>query len=333
MLRKSMLVIVLFVFAILFLVVSTTCGAQEIPTFVRMSASSPGGNWYAQAAAMCVLIEKEFPGVPTTVLPGGGVANVRTVDRGDAETALTQTSSAGDARNAVAPYEEKFDNVRHVFSVSPQGVHFIVRADSPITSISELKNKRIGMAPVGTGANLLAEWVFEVYGFTLKDIKEAGGTISYLDHTTSPGMIADRNIDVLVALGTHPWSPLNEIDFNPGIKLLGIDEDKLDELLALHPSISKVTIAKETYTHLENDITTIGNYNAIICNAGLSDEFVYRMTKAIFENISFVWAASPVIKDFFNLESALNGAVIPLHPGALKYYVEQGLDIEGIQTK
>jgi len=326
--RKMKLFSIVLMLSMFLLVACGVAWGEQIdkkgwPDYMRMAAAGPGGAWYPMAAQMCAIVERNL-GVSTAVQPGGGIANARAVNSGDAEAGWTQSSTAYDAFHGVGPFEKdnmKYDNIRHLLSVSPQGAHFVVRVDSDITSISEFKGKRIGLLQVGSAVNEYAEILFKIYGFTLEDLK----TVSYLSYSEGPGMLADGNVDALVMQGTHPYSPLAEIDFNPGFRLLGIEKEILDKFFATNPSLIPVTIKKGTYNNMDKDVVTMGNYNAVIVNKNLSETFVYEMTKNIFENLELMFDASATARDWLRLETALVGEDIPVHPGALKYYKEQGI--------
>jgi len=299
-------------------------GGDEFPPYMRHAGSAPGGVWWPFAAQMCVVVERET-GVISTLQPGAAYENIKAVHFGDSETGFTHSSTGYMAFNGLGIFEKegiKYDNIRHMLNVNPQGAHFIVRADSDITSFKDLEKKRFGFGRVGSGANVIAMAVFELYGLTLESFR----SVSYLGYTEGPQMLADKNIDAFVALGPHPYSPLAEIDFNPGFRLLKIDEEMLDKFFETDTTgHTRVTIEKGTYNNMDEDVVTIGNYLGVMVNKDLSEKFVYEMTKAIFENLELMWESGPLARDWLRLETALAGNLIPVHPGALKYYKEQGI--------
>ena len=76
---------------------------------------------------------------------------------------------------------------------------------------------------------------------------------------------------------------------------------------------------------MEGDVLTAGNYGTVIVSNDLSEAFVYEMTKALYENIELVWESGVSARSWYRLETAIEGAGIPVHPGALKYYREKGV--------
>lgn len=321
------LVLIILSLSILIIVISGISVAADkndnFPEFLKMAASAPGGNWYPIAAQMCAIIQREL-GVLTTVVPGAGLENVKTVHLGDVDTAWTQSSSAYEGFNGLAGYEKdgiKYDSIRHWMTVSPQGAHFVVRANSDIYSINDFKGKRFGFLRVGSGTNDTALRIFEMYGISLDDFK----SISYLGYADGPLLLADGNIDVFVTQGTHPYEPLAEINFNPGFRLISIDEEIADEFFSKNPSLMPVIIKDGTYNNMEGDALLAGNYGIVIASNKLSEEFVYDMTKVLYENIELIWESGAAARNYYRLETALLGSGIPVHPGALRYYKEQGI--------
>jgi len=327
--RNMKLFLIVLVLSIFILVSFGVVSAEQkdkkegLPAYMKMASSAPGGSWYPIAAQMCVIIERET-GVLTTLQPGSSVENMKVVHFGDADTGWAPSNIAYMAYNGIGTYAEddiKYDNIRHWLTVCPQGIHFVVRADSDITSIRDLKGKRFGFLRVGSGTNVTANNVFEIYGLNLNDFR----SVSYLGYTDGPKLLADKNIDVFVTQGAHPYAPLAEIDFNPGFRLLQIDEELLDKYFELDPSSILVTITKGAYNNMEKDIVTVGNYGIVTVNKNLSDEFVYAMTKALYENTELMWEVGTTTRNWFRLETATQGAGMPVHPGALKYYEEHGV--------
>ncbi|KKK39813.1 hypothetical protein WQ57_00500 [Mesobacillus campisalis] len=322
---------------LLLLTVISACGkdsssaageAKAEPSFVRFVASTPGGAWYPPATAMELIISENLENASVRVSPGGGEANAKTVGDGDAEMGYTQTASAGAAYRGESPFEKEFTELRHLFTTTPVGLHLAVKKDSEIKSIEDLKDKRIGMAPEGYLANTVAERLFEVYGFTLEDIKANGGQISYLGLTEGPQSLVDGNIDVYLGQGLWPYGPFMEIDNNPGVRFLEIDEKIIDEFLEKYPVYSKFTIPKDTYKSLDKDLQTVGTYAAVVTHKDVPDEQIYNIVKAIWENVEKVHEASPSDKEWMKLENAVEGISIPVHPGAKKYYEEKGMKVE-----
>ena len=121
-----------------------------------------------------------------------------------------------------------------------------------------------------------------------------------------------------------PSSAIIDINSQHDITILSIDEDNIKQIVTEYPYFSNaVIIPKGTYSGIDVDITTTGSLATLCVPGSLSDDMVYKMTKALFDD------KDKVVKvhekgNSINLQTAVNGFAIPLHPGALKYYQEMG---------
>ena len=86
------------------------------------------------------------------------------------------------------------------------------------------------------------------------------------------------------------------------------------------------TIKAGTYPGQTKDLLTIAQPNFLAVNADVSEEHVYLLTKAIYENLPFLQAIHKATKAM-NVQAATAGLPVPLHPGAARYYKEVGVDI------
>ena len=83
-------------------------------------------------------------------------------------------------------------------------------------------------------------------------------------------------------------------------------------------------IPASAYKSLDKDIPTLGIVTSMIVHKDLSDDLVYKMTKAFWDNHAEFVKVKSVWKKVI-LKDAVNGAAVPIHPGAAKYYKEQGV--------
>jgi len=92
-----------------------------------------------------------------------------------------------------------------------------------------------------------------------------------------------------------------------------------------YPGYIDAVIPKDAYKGMTEDVPTVGTVTSIVCSADLSDEMVYRITKAIFENLPELAKIKKQAIADVSLENGLRGCKIPVHPGAKRYYDEHGV--------
>ena len=107
-------------------------------------------------------------------------------------------------------------------------------------------------------------------------------------------------------------------------EILNIDGDEAAYIHENYPFFSSMVITGGSYQGVDEDVQTVGTLNTLICRTDLDETFVYNFVKTIMESTDTLSSVYPLCGNF-NLENTLEGAVIPIHPGAEKYYKEAGI--------
>jgi len=134
------------------------------------------------------------------------------------------------------------------------------------------------------------------------------------------------NIDAVVISSGLPNSGVMELQTTKDIVVVEIDEDVILEMQEDYPVYFPTTVSKDVYD-LEDDVTTIGVNNVLLTHKDVSDEVVYAMTKALFDNLDELKNTHNAAEDI-TMEEALDNLPAPLHPGAEQYFEEQGVTEE-----
>ena len=307
----------LLLFCLIIVLVLTACSGNESGVAdenlnLSIGTASMGGAYYPVGQEIANLITKNTENIEMTPeVTGGAMENPRLVDSGEVDLGITNANLAYFAYNGTDPYESKLD-ISAIASLHPSVFHMIVRDNSKIESIKDFKGKKIAVGPAGGGTLPILETLLESEGLTLDDI-----TPSYLSYTDGFSQLSDGNVDIALALSGYPASSVVELTATTKIRFIGVEDDKFDKITTDHPYYSKIVVPKEIYK-LSEDATAIGVRNTLIVRNDLSEEAVYEMTKAIFDNLSDFQEANASAKQI-DLESAKD-TVIPLHPGAEKYF-------------
>lgn len=298
---------------------------------LSMAASDLGGEYYTIGALFNTLWEEHIPGTLTAIQPGGSTSNIKSVSNGDALLGWTHSAVVAMAREGVAPFDKPYGGASMILASHPAAMHCMILKDSSITSISELENKKIGLGTNGSlGNTIFMQLLEEEYGITEESITRAGGTISYLGQAEAGDALRDGQIDIWIGLGPYPFNAFSDLFFNPGLKLLVPEADKMDNFLAAHTEYGRLTIPGGTYEGIADDMETLCSWNVLVVADSLDEDLVYQMTKIIWDNIDFVYAGSNTARKFMSIENPCSGwEAAGIHPGALKYYNEIGLTFDG----
>jgi len=313
------------VLSTLALAVAGGASVAQADEFIRIVSGPSGGSWYPLGAKMSELFN-EIEGVSASNGPGGGVGNVLDVNNKEAELGWTYGHTAYDGFKGNQPVFKKANpNIRHIATLYPAGVQTVVPTDSDIQSYADLKTRNLSPGKVKWSGYAAAKLVFSKYGFTVEDVKNNGGTIHHVGYSDSVSLMKDGHIDAFTALTSVPQASLLDLEFSPGVRFLSVDEPILDEVLAENPGYIRIDITKDHYESIENPVSTLGAVTIMVANKDVPEAIVYEITKSLWDN----HAELAQVKDIWNsvkLENALLGAAVPIHPGAKKYYDEQGVE-------
>ena len=290
-----------------------------------MVTGPEGGSWYPLGAAMMKIVEQNVPGVSTKSGPGGGVGNCKDVDAGRAELGWSYTHTTYNAYNGKGKFKKKLHNIRHLMSLYPGVFQMAVPKKSDITDISQLADKRIVPGKVGFTGTAIAEIVLKAYGLSFKSIKANGGSVSYVGYADSAALMKDGHSDCFMGVTSCPQATLIDLNFQPGVRFLGIDDAHIKKVKEIEPGLMATVIPKTAYKGLTEDVQTVGTVTNIIVSADLSDDLVYQIVKAIYEGFPELAKVKKKAIEDSDPKKALQGNSIPVHPGAMRYYKEMGI--------
>ncbi len=167
-------------------------GAAE----VRLMTGPQGGVWVPQAGQLKDMWEKAGPGLAEQSLPGAGIAKVRGIEEGKAEIGFGNSISTVDALAGNAPFNKPHANVCYVATLYPQYFQVVVRTDSGVTSVKDLKGKAISTQPRGNTGEQIANHILKVNGISYSDVK-----MSFVSYTDSVAQMQDGHAQDFI-LGT-----------------------------------------------------------------------------------------------------------------------------------
>lgn len=180
----------------------------------------------------------------------------------------------------------------------------------------------IAIGPPASGTNTLSKYIFEAYDIGEDDYKEYQEGFG-----DAADGIQDGNIDMSLGILGLPAGSIESLQASVGdVKMMEFSDDAI-EYIEEHAGYERYTIPAGTYEFMEEDIETVAAYAVLVGNTDtISEELGYELAKLMVENADENTHAQA---EHMTLENALNGAEgIPLHPGAAKYYEEQGLDFD-----
>ncbi|WP_027217800.1 TAXI family TRAP transporter solute-binding subunit [Butyrivibrio fibrisolvens] len=300
------------------------CGGSQRFMF---GTGGTAGTYYAYGGVLAQYM-KQYAGVRVTaVSTGGSKANIQSIQDGDFQLGFTQSDVMSYAWSGTRAFEA--DGATHDFRVLgclyAETVQLITM-DPDIKSVSDLKGKSISIGEAGSGVYFNALDVLEGAGITLDDIKP-----QYQSFEDSKESLKDGKIDAAFIVAGAPTTAITELATTNGVRLLGIDGDLRDSIIAKCPYYSAYTIPAGTYPGQDDDIETITVKATVIVSASLDDDTVYDLTAAIFDHIDDITLENAKGSEL-NIENATSVTDVPYHEGAARYYAEHGITVRTEET-
>ncbi len=291
-----------------------------------ITIASGSGDWALIGGKLADIINREIPGITATSIPGGATVNISRIERGEAQIGLVHSFLPYLAVKGEEPYEEPHTKLRMMISLWKGYAHAVVPKNSNIKDVSDLVKAPYDVwnSKPGLGSQILNNAIFEAYGFSPDDIRKIGGVVHEIGLGDGADMMKDRRMDFLIFPVVYPYSMLIDIDTTVGMKLLPIDGEPRERLLKSLPGLVADSIPKGAYTDLKEDVPTVANFHQLACSSDLPDELVYDIMEAIVRNLPNLRDLSDSLKAI-SIDNALLGMEVDIHPGAVKFYEDEGM--------
>ncbi len=320
--RKLSFFLVLAIIGLTFTVVS----AQPRSTFVTIGTGGITGVYYPTGGAIAKMVnrtKKEHNIRAVVESTGGSVFNIDAIVAGKIEFGLVQSDRQFQAVNGLAEWEDRGPQItlRAVFSIHPEAVTLIAAADSGIKNIRDLKGKHVNIGNPGSGQRQNAIDALTAAGIDYqKDLNAE--SFRAID---APGMLQDKQIDAFFYTVGHPSGAIKEAT-SGARKVLIANITHVEKLLDKFPYYTEASIPIKLYPGAvnEKDTQSIGVKATLVTSAAVPDDVVYSLTKAVFENFDDFKKLHPAYSSITK-ENMLTGLSAPIHPGAMRYFKEAGL--------
>lgn len=288
---------------------------------LTIASGKAGGTWYPMGGAIAEIIQNSLPDTNMAVMQGTGDANIIGVNNGMYTLGISFSFANADAVNGLAQFKQPMDKIAGLAALYPSPLQIVVRADSDIKTIEDLKGKRIAPGLKGTSGEVLVRNILKVHGLTYDDMAK----IEHLAYADAAMQMKDGHIDAFMPFTTVPAPVIQDIAISiGGVRLLSLSEEKFNELKKVNIGYSKFTIKAGSYKGEDADVLCVGSNNVVICQKGLPEELVYTMTKALVDSQAKIMEVHQVLKTW-TPEYAAQDIGLDLHPGAAKFYREIGV--------
>ena len=298
------------------------CGSGS-STKMTMGTGGTSGTYYAFGGVLGQYI-KNHAGIEVIVVStDGSKANIESIAAGDYQLGTVQSDVMAYAWAGTRSFESngKIDSFRVVGGLYAEAVQ-LVTMNPDIKSVADLKGKAVSIGAPGSGVYFNAMDVLSAAGLTENDIQA-----QYQSFADSTDALKDGKIDAAFIVAGAPTAAITELCTTNSAYLVPIDGEVAGKLMADSPYYTAYTIPAGTYAGQTEDVTTVTVKATLIVAASASEDDVYKLTKAIFDNADAIASENGKGAEL-SVENATTGMAAPFHAGAAKYYAEKGVTVE-----
>ncbi|MBW1736905.1 MAG: TAXI family TRAP transporter solute-binding subunit [Deltaproteobacteria bacterium] len=317
-LRLGLVLVCVFAFSVAFqspILSGNNAEAKVIQ--LSMGTATVGGIFYNIGAPIAQCVNKALPDVNITAeFTQGSTENLRLINQKKMQLAVITPMIGYFARKGIKMFKGKRIDFRAVVRLLPNANVWVVLAKSKIKRIPELKGHKVGVGPASGGLGVLARIQLKANGINYKkDIKPyflgAGAMADALKDGTIEAALLTQELAQMTAT-THK------------IRALSWRDKELKAFLKKNPYFGVYVHPPNTFKGVDYPVKTVDNGIQLICDKDMDEGLVYRLTKAIVENldcIAKIYAPAKAITPEWTAMELAN----PFHPGAIKYFKEKGL--------
>ena len=293
--------------------------------FVTIGTGGVTGVYYAAGGAICRLVNanRSEHGIRCSAeSTGGSVYNLNTLRAGELDFGVAQSDWQFHSYNGTSSFENSGPNekLRAVFSLHPEPFTVAVRADAGVKEFDDLKGKRFNVGNPGSGTRASLDELLAAKGEDVSMFSLA----SELRADEHGAALCDNSIDGFFYGVGHPSANIQDPTTTCGAQLIPLDGEAIDELVKERPYYAQVDIPGGLYAGNPDPIPSYGVLATLVATTDVSEDVVYALVKAVFENFEDFTRLHPAFAHLKPEDMVVNGLSAPLHEGAARYYEERG---------
>ncbi|MFY0991266.1 TAXI family TRAP transporter solute-binding subunit [Halomonas sp. C05BenzN] len=312
--------------ALLVAAASAHADRSEWPENFTVGTASQGGTYFVYGSGWANLIADELDLSGGGEVTGGPTQNLALVHSGDVAFGLTTMGPASDAVKGESPLAPgvPMDNVCALFPMYETPFSITALSSTGITSISDIPDgARIGFGPAASTSDTYFPAILEELGVDF-DRRNGGWT-------DLGGQLQDGLLDVIAFAAGIPIPAVSQLEVQTDVNIIEFTEEEQAKVLENFP-VAPFQIPASTYTTLEEDARAVSMWNFAIARCDLPEDFVYEVTKVTMENNDKMRNVHRSAETTIP-ENVVHNSVLPFHPGAARWYEENGHEIDASLIK
>ncbi|MGD9903553.1 MAG: TAXI family TRAP transporter solute-binding subunit [Vicinamibacterales bacterium] len=288
-------------------------------TTVRLSSGIPGATFHPLGERLAAGYRRVLPGLTVEIEESpGSVRNVRALQNGTADLGFAfadVTYVAFVGRLAEDP--RPFGQLRGIAVLQLTPLHLVARAGLDVRAIGDLRGRRVGTGPPGSGTALTSEILLRGFGVAADEVATEA-----LPFNDAARRLVAGTLDAAFVSAGYP-SEAVQIATSAGARLVAVEGDAVTRLRTEYPFLRLAFVPGRTYPGHPSPVPTVGVDSLLLCRADLDEELVYQLTASFFDVLPTL---STELESLQLMDVARASATpIPLHRGAARYYREREL--------
>lgn len=294
--------------------------AQAGETF-SIATGSPSGLYYPFGGGLASIWSKNSDKINMKAeVTGGSVVNIIQVAKGESEAGISQGDALRDAIAGSGKFKDPLP-VKALFALYPNVVHAVTLEGDDITSINDLRGKRVSIGAPGSGTAITTLNILHTLGIT-----EADFDVQYLSYTETSDGLKNGTIDAGFMVGGVGLAAMVELALTRDVVLIPFSDDEIARVNAAFPAYTAFDVPEGTYQGIEQAVQTATLWNFLVVHKDLPDALATEMLKVAFGQHDALLEITKVAK-FTTRENSRNYAQGILHPAAIAFFnAEQNND-------
>jgi len=292
---------------------------------IVIATASPGGPYLAYGQGLARILARELGQEVTAQSTQGPAQNVLLLERKQATLAFITMGVGLQAWNGSDWTKgTQYRSMRVIFPMYDTAFQFVAAKRLHLNWLDDLTGLQIGAGPRAGTAGTYLPTIFKAL-----DIK---GNLRFGAWESMTSQLRSGDLDGIAFAAGFPIPALAGLIAAEPVDFVPPSADQIALIRKALPEISRSTVPAQTYPTQERDYATIGLYNFAVAHKDLPDDLVYKIVKTVFDNREELVKAQSSAKETVPANIGRD-EVLPLHPGAVRYYREIGIPIPAIQTQ
>lgn len=296
-----------------------------------LTTATTGGAYYPIGVAIATITKSQLgpEGIALSAISSAGsLENIKLLRDNQAQFALLQGPFAAWGWNGEGPISRPQTGLRSVAAVWLNVEHFVITNDlvetGTIRDLDNLSGERFVLGARNSGAEQTGRYILESLGINYEEKM----SLAWMGYGGAANAIQDGNVVGMNVPAGAPVSAITQAFAQMGdeLTLLNFTEQDLIDINRRYDLWDWYEFPADTYPNQSEPVRSIASPNVLAARSDVPEEVVYQITKTIWENLSALQEIHAATKDM-QLQRAVRGLGAPLHPGAIRYYRERGLEI------